>query len=427
MRGLAPLAGVLLACASAAPPPISEPYRPTRRDYASFAAAWPDLYDPNYLPFMLHRLPDGPEGDLLFFCRWDAAAMPLRVAVPAVVIPEELQDEFWPRASTDFEAAVIEALDVWERELEGLVRFEGSTSSASADLIVRLVAAQAPLPDAEHTLLGRTRLHDACSVRGLDREAERFDVRFRVAELEIFLADQHGLLAVDQIHRIALHELGHALGMRGHSPIPADVMYEVVRDRLQVQGGLSPEDVNSFVSMYRLPNGAIYGRATPGAQAPMRSGPGPPQLSMAPYVDARHGYRLRLPDGWTHFGTQHGVVGVDGVTWDYRASIQVAVQRYATVDGFLERYGAYYLSRGAVAEPIELRVDGRVAYQSEIVLREAPRVEQVTLVEVGDGRILVITADCPRGEIDAYRPWFDAVLATLRISDLPEDAWPGSR
>jgi hypothetical protein len=136
---------------------------------------------------------------------------------------------------------------------------------------------------------------------------------------------------------------------------------------------------------------------------------------------------LRLPDGWTHFGTQLGVVGVDGVTWDYRASIQVAVQRYATVDGFLERYGAYYLNRGEVAEPIELRIDGRVAYQSEIALRSAPRVEQVTLIEVGDGRILVVTADCPRGEIDAYRPWFDAVLATLRVSNLPEDAWPGNR
>ena len=70
MRGLAPLAGVLLACASAAPPPVTETYRPTRRDYASFAAAWPDLYDPNYLPFMVHRQPDGPEGDRLFFCRW---------------------------------------------------------------------------------------------------------------------------------------------------------------------------------------------------------------------------------------------------------------------------------------------------------------------------------------------------------------------
>jgi len=427
MKGLAPLAGVLLACTHAAPPPASEPYRPTRRDYASFAAARPDVYAPNYLPFMLHRQAGGSQGDLLFFCRWDAEAMPLRVAVPPVAIPQGLQDEFWPRDSAAFEAAVAEALELWERELEGLVRFEEAASSEDADLTVHLVAAQAPLSDADRTLLGRTRLDDACTVRGFDADAERFDVRFRVAELEIYLADQHGLLAVDQIHRIALHEIGHALGMRGHSPIPADVMYEVARDRLQVAGGLSPQDVNSFVSLYRLPNGAIYRRVKPGAQAPAPARPGPPQLALAPTVDARHGYRLRLPEGWTYFDTQHGVVGVDGVTWDYRASIQIAVQRYATVEQFLERYGAYYLSRGAVAEPVELRVDGRVAYQSEIVLRDAPRIEQVTLIEVGDGRVLVVTADCPRGEFDAYRPWFDAVLATLRISDLPEDAWPGNR
>jgi hypothetical protein len=179
--------------------------------------------------------------------------------------------------------------------------------------------------------------------------------------------------------------------------------------------------------LYRLPNGAIYGRVTPGPKPPALSDPGPPQLAMAPYVDATHGYRLRLPAGWTHFGTQHGVVGVDGVTWDYRASFQVAVQRYATVEEFLERYGAYYSRRGAIGEPTEQRVDGRRAVQTEIVLRDAPRIELVTLIEVGDGRILVVTADGPRDSWEAYRPWFDAVLATLRILDHPEDGWPRSR
>jgi len=39
-------------------------YRPDRRDYAAFQAAFPDLLEPNYLPFMVHRLPgDGPDGD----------------------------------------------------------------------------------------------------------------------------------------------------------------------------------------------------------------------------------------------------------------------------------------------------------------------------------------------------------------------------
>jgi hypothetical protein len=103
------------------------------------------------------------------------------------------------------------------------------------------------------------------------------------------------------------------------------------------------------------------------------------------------------------------------------------VQRYATVEEFLERYGAYYSRRGAIGEPTEQRVDGRRAVQTEIVLRDAPRIELVTLIEVGDGRILVVTADGPRDSWEAYRPWFDAVLATLRILDHPEDGWPRSR
>ena len=39
-------------------------YQPDRRDYAAFKAAFPDLLEPNYLPFMVHRVPgDGPDGD----------------------------------------------------------------------------------------------------------------------------------------------------------------------------------------------------------------------------------------------------------------------------------------------------------------------------------------------------------------------------
>lgn len=425
MRAAALLGLALAACAS--PPPPAGPYVPNRRDYATFAAAWPDLYEPNYLPFMVHRAPGGPAGDLLFFCRWEADAMPLRVFLPRFEIPEALQDEFHPRQTDSFVAAVREALAIWQRELEGYVRFRLVEDAESADVTVHLVAARAPQQDPELKVLGMTPLDDACRVVGRDPDADRLLVEFQAPELRIFLADEFGLLAVDQVQWIALHEIGHALGMRGHSPIPADLMYEVARDRQLVREGLSIEDVNSFLSLYRLPNGSVFGRASRAPGAPGLEGPGPPQLALAPYVDSNRGYSLRLPDGWTHFGTPHGVVAVDGQTWDYAASFQVAAQRYDTIEAFLGRYGPYYLSRGHLTRPAALVVNGRRAVQIEIELHEAPRIEQVTLIEVGDGRVLVVTADCPRQSVGAYRPWFSAVLGSFEIVDLPEDAWPRRR
>lgn len=430
MKRAAALVVFLTACASQAPAPV--PYAPNRRDYAAFAASRPGLYEPNYLPFMLHRTKgvDDPGGDLLFFCRWDDDAMPLRVFVPKVAIPEELQDEFDRRDPEAYVAMVHDALRTWERSLDGLVSFRPVASADAADLTLRLVAERAPQPEPELKVLGATPMGAACRVDGRDPNAERVRVSFAVPELRVYLADEFGLLAEDQVQWLALHEIGHALGMRGHSPIPADLMYPVARDRRTVPEGLSDEDLNSFESLYRLPNGAIFGRvpqpdAAPGA--PVEPGPGPPVLAMAPYVDVRRGYSLRLPAGWTHFGTEQGVVVVDGVTWDYRASFQVMVQRYATIEAYLERYGPYYLSRGAVSPPVDLVVSGRRALQAEIVLFEAPRVEQVTLIEIGDGRLLVVTADSPVEGADEYRAWFRTLVSSLAITDRPEDAWPGPR
>ncbi len=420
------LALVLGDCAGEKPSPV--PYRPTRQDYAAFAEAWPELLEPNYLPFMVHRVPgDDAAGDLLFFCRWPDDAMPIPVWVTPARIPGSLQDEFSPRDPELYARAARRALATWERELEGLVRFQQVETAGEARLTLRLVGERAPEPDPERKVLGTTKLADACRVGGLDPDAERLDVGFEVAELELYLADEFGLLAPDQVEWIALHEIGHALGMRGHSPIPADLMYEVARDRVTVHEGLSPEDVNSFVSLYQIPNGTIFARALEDPDPPPPPAPGPPQLALAPHVDTRLGFSLRPPAGWTRLSTAQGMAAVHGTTWDYVASFQVVVHRFDTVEDYVERYGDYYAQRGRVTPPVRLAVNGHRALQVEIDRFDAPRVEQITAVESGDGRLVVLIGDCPREAIDAYRPWFRSSLGSLRISALPEEAWPARR
>jgi hypothetical protein len=205
--------------------------------------------------------------------------------------------------------------------------------------------------------------------------------------------------------------------MRSHSPIPADVMYEVVRDRVTVRE-LSHEDVNSFVSLYRLPNGTVYARVPPAGSAPPpppAAPPGPPELALAPYVDARLGFELRPPAGWMRVPTAMGMVAVDGVTWDYTASFQIVVHRFPTLEAFMDRYGGHLLAHGRVLEQGFSTLHGRRAFAMRVEDRDGRFVEQMTFIETGDGRVFAVIADSPVELAEGYRPWFEAALAALEI------------
>lgn len=395
------------------------PYVPERRDYLDFRErAGVELLEPNYLPFMVHRIPAASgDGDDLIVCHWPLERMPLSVFVTPPEIPEELQNEFDPREPETYVRAVEEALERWEDELEGLVRFRSVADPDEADLHLVLLGEVAPAPEPDLQVLGLTPVARACRVRGFDADTGRYRVRFEVPAVRIYIADRFGLLVADQVQWIALHEIGHALGMRQHSPIPADLMYEVVRDRMLVRGP-SMEDANSFVSLYRLPNGTVFGHlpsGEPTPRHPMEPPTGPPRLAMAPYVDPRLGFGFRPPAGWMRFETDHGVVAIDGVTWDYTASFQVIVQRYATIEEYLERYGAYYLSQGLIQHNEFAVVAGRRALVAWLEDPVARRAERLTFIEVGDGRLIVVIADCPIDLARTYAPWFDATLVSLEI------------
>jgi hypothetical protein len=106
---------------------------------------------------------------------------------------------------------------------------------------------------------------------------------------------------------------------------------------------------------------------------------------------------------------------IDGVTWEPSPSLQIVVHRYDTIEEFLERYGAWYRARGRVSPPEALAVAGRRALRVAIEDREGLAWEEVTLIESGDGRILVATGECPPELAGAYGPWFRAAVASLEI------------
>lgn len=422
------LLGLLPGCVASGGAGVA--YQPNRVDYAAFRASHPDLLEPNYLPFMATRvrlesrparlarrlgLPLRPAPELLVLCRWDEADLPLAVHVVAPEIPKELTLDYAGRQPSDYVDAAWRALRLWEQTLEGLVRFERAPSETAAELVLHLTAAPFVADDPDVQVLGATPLGSACRVRGGDPASGRVDVRFEVGQLEVHVADEFGLLLPDQVERIALHEIGHALGMRTHSPIPADLMYPVVRDRLP-RGELGTEDVNSFVSFYSLPNGTVF-RVLPAEPEPIAEAPlpeGPPEVELAPHVDPRLGYEIQLPRGWTRLDTGFGVVAVDGVTWDYEASLQVIVRGFEDIDAYLDRHGEWHLATGRILESGSEPLAGRPARRF-VFERPDGRSEGLVLVESGDGRVVVAVWDCPSPHLARFRPWFDASLATLEL------------
>ena len=432
------VAVLALACAHGSSRPgdataglSGEPYRQDRRDYLAFREGYPEVLDPNYLPFMVHRKPgEDASGDLLLFCRWPEEAMPLPVYIEEADIPEGLQNEFDPVDPARFTQAVARALASWEAELEGLVSFRRVDAPGEALLKLRILATEAPTPEPEVRVLGATEaLLRACEPHGWDPDSERLEVSFTVPEALLYAADEFGLLTEAQIEAIALHEIGHALGMLGHSPIPTDLMYRVLGERTAA-GGLSEADVNSFVSLYRLPNGTHYGHVAPGGPpSPPIAGPptGGVELSFAPHVDARQGFELRTPAGWMRAATPRGVFAANGPIWDHDASFEIFVWPYATIEAYLERFGPQLFAGTWRRYSAPVVVAGHRALE---VAAEDPS-GQLALgfhfVELGDGRVMVLLAISPVEVEKRWRPWFQAVLASLEIWSEPSAQKPGQR
>jgi predicted Zn-dependent protease len=429
---LAALAAAL-ACLPGCSPlatPSSEAFHPTRFDYEAFRRARADdtVSEPNYLPFMAGRFAlRGSEEDLLVFCRWEVDRFPLAVNVEAPRVAAELQNEFdrlkEPNAFVD---AAWRALDSWQQALGGVVSFRRVGGNDDVDLRIRLIGEVGPAPEEGVQVLGVTPMRDACRIEGRSMWKDRVDVSFEVPEIRIYVADDHGLLPPDQVQRNVLHEIGHALGMHGHSPIPADLMFEVARDRRVDR--LSLEDVNSFRALYRQPNGTIYARIPRGRDLPRDAARAPvaPVVLAQPFVDPRHGYALRPGVGWRTIPASRGVVVIDGLAWDYEASFQVIVRSYPTTAQYLDRHADAHARGGRVVQQGPLDVAGQRAFWMRILPLEGDMIEDHVFVESGDGRVVIVIMEAPKALRQDFAPWFDAMLASLEVRAVGTAAAPAA-
>jgi hypothetical protein len=126
--------------------------------------------------------------------------------------------------------------------------------------------------------------------------------------------------------------------------------------------------------------------------------------------DERFDFRVQLPVGWQRMQTPRGWIAVDGVTWDYDASIQLIALR-GTLQGYLARLARGVDPYGELMASERFEVDGTPL--ARVVTRGRNRTEETSVLAWADGWILLVLADCGSGNYDFYRSWFLRVVLSL--------------
>lgn len=155
---------------------------------------------------------------------------------------------------TEYEESLRQAFDEWTQATDGKIRFAFTQDPSLAQMsVVWTDDLHAPAMTAEAGLA-----KTAFGASGIES-----------AEILLLTLDplKDGPLGKNRLFNTCLHEIGHALGLQGHSPHEDDIMSST----LIVQQGLSPRDVRTINALYSdkamtertLPDKDEYGRPLP--------------------------------------------------------------------------------------------------------------------------------------------------------------------
>jgi tetratricopeptide (TPR) repeat protein len=154
--------------------------------------------------------------------RWNDSTKVIEVAL----ISGKSIPDWTPKAAT----IVRDAFEEWQSALNGKIKFNFSNNPAKTDVVVKWAS------NSNGQQIGHQNLRWNGDI-------------VTDASLTISLRNSRGQLFTDeQLRAVALHEIGHMLGIRGHSANPKDIMYK------QMQAGqsrLSPRDIATIQTLYK--------------------------------------------------------------------------------------------------------------------------------------------------------------------------------
>jgi len=157
--------------------------------------------------------------------RWPESRMPITVYIE----PADSITGYRP----EFDDVLRHAFQEWQTATRAKVRFEVVNKPDDAEMIVSWT-------DDLHAPELTAEAGKASVVQDSDG--------IKSAELKLLTVSpfKEGPLGSQALYLVCLHELGHALGLLGHSPYPNDIMYPILSE----QSGITPRDAQTFAVVY---------------------------------------------------------------------------------------------------------------------------------------------------------------------------------
>lgn len=171
---------------------------------------------------------------------WNVTVMPLKV-----YISNGTKAGNW---SVNTKQLVYKAMQRWSTATKSKLKFVETTSQENADIVIKW----------EHRL-DHSRL-GVSPFRSIGNSIVYSDVTVATHNPHTGEA-----LSNASLYQTILHELGHALGLLGHSPNPQDVMYWSTSP--EQTGDLTQTDINTINTLYSLKadlTNGVYGEASAG-------------------------------------------------------------------------------------------------------------------------------------------------------------------
>lgn len=164
--------------------------------------------------------------------RWCSSSFPIRVAITDGSATPNFQPEFMDIAKGSF-------ID-WAEASQGRIKFEFVSDPRRSDIVVLWTADPKELANPAEAGFADFSYRGNCLTRG-------------TIKLLTVPMDRAQTMTTKQLRKACLHEVGHILGLRGHSPNPGDVMFYSlpVEDKWLVP---SSRDVETIVRLYSDPN-----------------------------------------------------------------------------------------------------------------------------------------------------------------------------